>query len=132
MDKKIDKKIRTFFIGVAVIATIFGLCFLFKGVHWASNWFFGIAALFLLIYFIFPKLARFIYNNWMVFVRGFAWVQTRILLTIFFYLVVCPIGLILKLIGKDILSMKFEPEKKSYWNLRERKEIGKEDYLKQY
>lgn len=36
-----------------------------------------------------------------------------------FYLVVTPIGLILRLSGKDLLSLKWQPEAESYWVKRD-------------
>jgi hypothetical protein len=39
----------------------------------------------------------------------------RILLTIIFLLVVTPLGLILRLLGKDLLRLKRDPSAQTYW-----------------
>jgi multisubunit Na+/H+ antiporter MnhG subunit len=55
------------------------------------------------------------------------WVMTRVILSVLFYLVITPIGLILKLFGKKFLDMKFFREKESYWI-----ETGEEEGVKSY
>jgi len=42
-------------------------------------------------------------------------VVSRILLTVLFLLVVTPLGLLLRLFGKDLLQLKRKPAKESYW-----------------
>lgn len=131
-DKRTKKQVKIFFLGLTIIAVFIGLYFAHKDNLQSSKWFFGFAMIFLTIYLIFPKLAYFIYQGWMIFAKGLAWVQTRIILVALFYLVVSPIGLAARLFGKDFLERKFNRDKKSYWNIRHKREIDKEAYLKQY
>jgi hypothetical protein len=42
----------------------------------------------------------------------------RVALAIFFVLFLTPLGLMLRLMGKDLLRMKRRPNATSYWNLR--------------
>jgi hypothetical protein len=42
---------------------------------------------------------------------------SRFLLAVIFYLVVTPIGLIMRLSGKDLLDMKLK-DRDSYWHVR--------------
>ena len=42
-----------------------------------------------------------------------------IIMGIIFFIVVTPIGLIMKLIGKDLLQTKYDKKKKSYWIKRD-------------
>ena len=59
------------------------------------------------------------------------WVMTRVILSALFYLVITPIGLILKLFGKKFLDMKFSQEKESYW-IETSEEEGVKSYEIQY
>jgi len=43
-----------------------------------------------------------------------------IVMAIIFFLVVTPIGIMVKLIGKDLLMKKYENKKKSYWINRDK------------
>ena len=39
----------------------------------------------------------------------------KILLILFFFLIVTPLGLLLRLFGKDLLLIKKNPDRKTYW-----------------
>ena len=41
--------------------------------------------------------------------------MTRVLLTLVFALVMLPIGLVLRLVGKDLLDRRLDPAADSYW-----------------
>lgn len=60
-----------------------------------------------------------IYIGWMKFAFALAWVNTRILLGLFFYIVITPVGLVLRLLGKDLLGEKIDRSEQSYWTRRE-------------
>ena len=47
-------------------------------------------------------------------------VMSRVLLTVLFLLVVTPLGLVLRLFGKDLLHLKRKPANESYWNFVKR------------
>ena len=44
-------------------------------------------------------------------------VMGRVLLTVFFLLLVTPLGLLLRLLGKDLLELKRRPDATSYWRV---------------
>ena len=44
-------------------------------------------------------------------------VMGRVLLTVFFLLLVTPLGLLLRLLGKDLLELKRRPDATSYWHV---------------
>ena len=69
--------------------------------------------------FAYPVL-RPIYTGWMKFAFALGWINTRILLGIFFYLIITPIALFMRLVGKDILDRKIDHSAKTYWKKRER------------
>jgi hypothetical protein len=64
------------------------------------------------------------------FVLGF--VMAHVILTLFFFLVITPIGLLARLSGKDFLSLKLNHEAKSYWIAREQKAKSPSDYERQF
>lgn len=61
-----------------------------------------------------------------------SWINTRIILILLFYLVFTPIGLILKLLGKDLLDRKINKADKSYWRKKEKNELSLAAYEKQF
>ncbi|MEW6132426.1 MAG: SxtJ family membrane protein [Pseudomonadota bacterium] len=46
-------------------------------------------------------------------------ITSPIILGFMFYLVIMPIGLVMRLTGKDLLRLEFEPESPTYWIRRE-------------
>jgi len=59
-----------------------------------------------------------IHIGWMRFAFLLGWVNTRILLGAFFYLILTPIGLLMRAFGNDLLDEKLEPQAPSYWKKR--------------
>ena len=62
-----------------------------------------------------PKILKPLYYGWMSLALTLGFVMTRVLLTIFFFLVLTPVGLVMKLLGRDPLERKLDPEGASYW-----------------
>jgi len=118
-DKAEKKQIRTFGIGCAILFTIFGTISVFRhgweGVPW--QYIVSIAALSISLFF--PILLWPVYKIALLIAHALGWFNTRLFLSILFYLIFTPIALIFRLIGKDPLSRKFEKESSSYWIRRQ-------------
>jgi hypothetical protein len=50
--------------------------------------------------------------------RAIARAMTWLLLTLAFYLVFAPFGIVMRMLGKDPLHRRFEPEAATYWEAR--------------
>lgn len=72
------------------------------------------------------------YKLWMGIAMVLGWVMTRLILTVLFYLLLTPISILSKLIGKQFLDLDIEKSRKSYWNVREVKDFQKIDYEQQF
>jgi len=55
------------------------------------------------------------------------WVMTRVILTIFFIIVLTPFGIFMRITRKDLLGRKYDPEAKSFWQ-----EPKRDDYKPEY
>ena len=86
---------------------------------------------FIVLGIIIPILLKPIYIVWMTFAVMLGWVMTRVILSIVFYLIITPIGLITKLLGEDFLALK-KVESDSYWNYRDSSEELNHNYEKQF
>ena len=73
------------------------------------------ATLFLIPAFLKPSLLKPVEKGWLWFGEKMSVVMTTILLVVTYYVVLTPIGLLLRLAGKDLLDKKLEPEAKTYW-----------------
>ncbi len=62
-----------------------------------------------------PRSLAPIYPVWMALALVLGTVVTAVLLTLVFYLVVSPIGLLIRLAGKDPMNRKPDPTRATYW-----------------
>lgn len=85
----------------------------------------GFGALLFLFGITFPMALKYAYKSWMSLALVMGFFMSRLILSILFYIVVTPIGIIAKIARKDFLDLKFDKSKKSYWNYR-----SNEDYQK--
>ena len=61
-----------------------------------------------------PRVLRPVYTTWMKIGHGIGWVNTRIILGVLFYVLVLPMGLIMRLFGKDPMARKLDKSASSY------------------
>ena len=82
---------------------------------------------------IWPKVLKQVYVIWMSLALVLGLIVSTALLTILFYLVVTPVGLVARLSGKDFLSQKLDPNANSYWIARDRSNPRRmNDYEQQF
>lgn len=77
------------------------------------------------------RFLKYIYKIWMKFAHALGWVNTRIILTLVYFLIFTPLALFFKLIGKDPMGRQIEAVD-SYWIKREAKIFKPEDYRRQF
>ena len=61
-----------------------------------------------------PAVLHPVYTTWMKIGHGIGWVNTRIILGVLFYVLVLPMGLIMRLFGKDPMARKTDNSASSY------------------
>ena len=61
-----------------------------------------------------PAVLRPVYTTWMKIGHGIGWVNTRIILGVLFYVLVLPMGLIMRLFGNDPMARKRDESASSY------------------
>jgi len=65
-----------------------------------------------------PSWAEGFNRGWIAFAAALGYVNSRVLLSLMYYLVVTPIGIVLRLAGHDALHRR-APQRESYWIPRE-------------
>ncbi len=78
-------------------------------------WPIGVSIAFLLCAFFWPVVLRPFNRLWTNFGLLLHRIVNPLVLGIIFFLVVSPIGLLMRALGKRPLALEFEPEKSSYW-----------------
>ena len=79
-----------------------------------NYWLIGTSAVFLVLTLIKSKLLDVLNDLWIKFGELLGKIVAPIVMSIVFFLIVTPIGLILKIVKKDLLKLKFNNDK-SYW-----------------
>ena len=80
-----------------------------------------------------PKALKPVYIAWMALALALGFVVSHVVLTLFFFLVITPVGWAARLLGRDFLRLKPDPRAATYWLPRERpKTNAPSDYERQY
>jgi hypothetical protein len=126
-----DHDLRKFGLVVGGVFAALGLLFLWRHPG-RSPYFLWPGGTLLLFGLVLPRALKWVYIAWMsvAFVLGF--VMAHVILTLFFYLVMTPIGLVARWFGQDFLSLKLDRAAKSYWLPREKKARSPADYERQF
>ena len=109
---------RTFGLVFTVLFTLIGLWPLIGGAG-VRVWSLAIAAAFLALALVKPALLRPLNRLWMRFGLLLHKVVSPLIMGLLFYVTVTPIGLLMRLVGKDPLGRGFDPEAESYWIQRD-------------
>ncbi|MDD5136092.1 MAG: SxtJ family membrane protein [Candidatus Omnitrophica bacterium] len=109
------KDLKQFGMALAGILLALGAVNLFKGrTNWYP-WFFSLSIASILLALLAPKHIKPVFTLFTKVGHVIGWVNTRIVLTIIYFLIITPMALIMKVIGKDPLDRKIEKDRVSYW-----------------
>jgi len=125
------KDIRSFGVTFGIIFLIIA-GFLYYQEKYSFQLFIYLAGSFSGLGIILPIILKPFYMVWMIFAVILGWFMTKVILSLLFYLIITPIGLFLRIIGKDLLNLKEKKQQKSYWNMRNSEEEQNQNYEKQF
>ena len=92
----------------------------------------GGGVLFLILGLWLPTTLKGLYKVWMGLAVVLGFFMSRVILCVLYHLVITPIGLILRLLGKDILDRRLDRKTSSYWIKKEDKSSDKKRYEKMF
>lgn len=121
------EEVRKFGVLFAVVSALLAAYLAWKG-HSTWPWPLGTALFFLVTGFFVQPLLRPLYVGWMKFAFVLGWINTRLILGVFFYLLLTPLGIVMRLFGRDALHRKFDRTAATYWVKREPAEFKRESY----
>ena len=113
------KEIRKFGFLIGGVLIAISIFMLWKALHYYQL-IFVIGVSFILLGLIIPMILKPVYIIWMPFATILGWIMTRVILTILFYLIVTPIGLIARIFGAKFLDLSWNSTVGSYWNKRDK------------
>jgi hypothetical protein len=87
-----------------------------------------IAGLFLLSGLAVPTALAPVHRLWMAFAHVLGRVNTRVILGLFFFLILSPVSLVMKLARRDLLLRRFHRGHATYWQKRGAMKAAKDSY----
>ena len=125
------RELRKFGLMVGGVFVAIGLLSLLR--HKSSYPFFlGLGSTLIVFGAIWTRALKCIYIAWMALAFTLGFVMSNVILTLFFFLLVTPIGLLSRLFGKDFLARKLDRPGASYWISRARETRTAESYERQF
>ena len=91
----------------------------------------GLALLIVVFGLIVPATVKSVYLGWMILLFPVRWIVSCLLIAVVYYLIIAPIGLILRLLGHDLVGRRFDAQATSYWK-SERRIRREQDYFRQF
>lgn len=128
--KSTKKELRNF--GLLVGAVLVSISFL----RFRESGFFlypiSVGVILIILGAVLPQALKSVYRAWMGLAFVMGRIMTTILLTILFLTAFLFLGMILRMLKKELIDTKLSKNKKSYWTKREVKKIDLLQYEKQY
>jgi multisubunit Na+/H+ antiporter MnhG subunit len=125
------KELRDFGITLGAVFGLFG-ALLFWRDRSSYITFVSLCAAFLVCGVLFPTILKPLQKTWMAFSLLLGWFMTRIILVLLFYLVITPLGVIRRLLGKDSLNRKLNRQCDTYWIEKEQVTRNNKSYENQF
>lgn len=129
---KFDKKtLRE--TGLTMAVCLFIIVGIYYWRHQTWSWYLMLAAaIFGLLGLAAPLALKPFQKVWMTLALLMGWLMSRVILTVFFYLVITPIGFLSRLFGRKFLSLRPDDKSASYWEKHAYGAVDRRTYENQY
>ena len=125
------RDLRKFCLLVGGVLAAVGILYLLR--HKARYPWFLIPGVVLLAFgVVLPRVLKYVYIAWMTLTIMLGFVMARVILTLFFFLVITPLALVARLFGKEFLNLKLDRQAATYWIRREQKLRTQANYEQQF
>ena len=133
MKKEItNKDLRQFGIVLGLILIALGGLHFRKGNDAIFPWLLTIGLLSVVTGTFLPGILRPTYKVFTKVTHAIGWFNTRVILIVVYYFILTPIGLLMRLFGKDPMDRKIKKYADSYWTKHSKVTATKTDLLKQF
>ena len=128
---KSDEAVKKTGLTVGVVLILIALLLWYLGK--ASFTYFSITGgLFVILAIVAIPVLRPFHMLWMMLALLMGFVMSRVILTLLYYLVLTPIGLLAKIVGKKFMPIGFDKNATTYWEKRDLAAKQKIDYERQF
>lgn len=84
------------------------------------------------VYYAVPPLRRPVFLGFLYATFPIGWVVSHVVVSIVFFLVITPIGVVMRAFGYDPMKRKLDPAAKSYWHEHRPCDVQPSRYFRQY
>jgi len=126
-----EKDLKKFGLTVGIILILIAALLFWKQKP-SFLYFFPVGLFLLLAGILTPALLCPLNKVWMIFSLILGWIMTRVILSVLYYIILTPIGIIAKISGKHFLDVKIDKTRNTYWEKRKKVEINPADYDRQF
>jgi hypothetical protein len=110
-----DKELRNFgLLTGALFAALFGLGLPYIKGYSFPVWPWALASALWLPALLQPRFLKYPFFVWRRLGLALGWINSKVILSLIFFLVISPIGIVARLLGHDPISRNYEPEATSY------------------
>jgi hypothetical protein len=113
-DEMSNQKLRSFGYSVGGIFALIALWPVMVRSEDPRLWAMVVAGCLLVPAVVFPKSLVWVYKVWMAVGHVMGWINTRIILGVVFYVIVTPVGVLRRWLGKDPMGRQLRPDLDSY------------------
>ena len=128
---KSDEAVKKTGLTVGVVLILVSLLLWYLG-KTSFIYFSIIGGLLVILAFIAIPVLRPFHKLWMTLALLMGFVMSRVILTLLYYLILTPIGLLAKFVGKKFMPLGFDKNAATYWEKRENIVKQKIDYERQF
>ena len=129
--KSNKKELRKFGITIGIVIGALALVAFLRQKD-TRTLFLSLSITFLFFGIVFPIVLKPIQKIWMSLAFIMGWFVTRVILTILFYFVVTPLGIVARIFGKAFLGRQFDREATTYWIPKDYTKDNKRSYENQF
>ncbi|MFH1406922.1 MAG: SxtJ family membrane protein [Candidatus Omnitrophota bacterium] len=126
------KKLRQFGLTLGIILIAFGVVHFLRQRVSLAVWFFAVGSAILALVLFAPKWLGPLYFVFTKVTRAIGWVNSYVILSLIYYVILTPIALIMRIFGKDSLERKIDKKINSYWVKKSTGKASKETLKRQY
>lgn len=98
----------------ALFALFFGVLPILRHYHAVHLWPWCLAALLWLLALLRPAMLSYFYIGWTRLGWVLGWVNTRVILTLIYIFLIIPLGVVMRMFGRDRMARRFDPAAGSY------------------
>ncbi|MFO7448235.1 MAG: SxtJ family membrane protein [Ignavibacteriaceae bacterium] len=121
------KSLKKFGITVGIVFLLISAWFMWANFPFFWKYlFFAVGALLLSGGILIPAHLKTVYKIWMGLAFVLGWLVSRVILTILFFLVLLPVGILAKIFGKKFIDTEIDEKSGSYWIKRKDSKINYE------